>query len=112
MRRTIGDEIEPAEALFPVTAVPGTRIPSPLPVSNLERVYFKFGAPVDTAPLDERDRGACSAAYKRCKCDVEALIAELLAYREGDPDRDGAARLRGQLSQGVRASLRSLRSPL
>lgn len=31
------------EAVLPITNIPGTPLPSPLPLSNFGRVYFKFG---------------------------------------------------------------------
>ena len=101
MRSVAGDDTNLAEAVMPITTIPGTPLPSPVPLSNLGRVYFKFAEPVDTAELSVKDATACAAVYGECKARVEAQIAELLAIRERDPRRSGWARL----TEGVRESL-------
>ncbi|MCO5549046.1 hypothetical protein L7F22_002512 [Adiantum nelumboides] len=37
------------DTIYPVTALPGTNIPSLLAIPNIERIYFHFAEPVDTA---------------------------------------------------------------
>ena len=40
-------------------------VPTPIPVPNLTRLYFKFGEPIDTADLslDLNDEAACQQLY-------------------------------------------------
>jgi hypothetical protein len=89
-------EMLPSETVMPITTIPGTPLPSPFPLSNLGRVYFKFGTAIDTVTLDTADASACTRMYAECKRSVEAEIAELLAIRERDPIRGGFSRLAGQ----------------
>jgi hypothetical protein len=106
--RFVGNDMDESEVIFPITKVPGTNVPSPVPLSNFERVYFKFGKPLDTATLDVKDRSACASQYAVCKASVELLIQELLEHRETDSDRRGAGRIGRQVMRGVSASLGSL----
>ena len=106
VRSVTGADTNLAEAVMPITKVPGTPLPSPIPLSNLGRVYFKFAEPFDTAELNVKDAPACAAAYGECKARVEAQIAQLLEIRERDPRRSGWARL----SEGVRKSLGLVRA--
>jgi hypothetical protein len=41
----------PSEAVLPLTRVPGLGLPTPVPIPNLQRLYFKVCAPIDTAAL-------------------------------------------------------------
>jgi hypothetical protein len=95
-RDTYGSDLLACPQL-PITKIPGTNIPSPVPISNLGRVYFKFGQPIDTRALDVKDAAACSEVYAECKRRVEGEIADLLEIRETDPRRAGWARLTGDL---------------
>lgn len=92
-------EMPPSEVVMPITTIPGTRLPSPFPLSNLGRVYFKFGAAIDMVSLDVADASSCARMYAECKRSVEAEIAELLAIRERDPMRRGWTRLSGQAGE-------------
>lgn len=38
------------EAVMPITSIPGTPLPSPVPLANLGRVYFKFGCAAASVP--------------------------------------------------------------
>ena len=53
----------PLWPIFPPCTVLG--LPTPIPIPNLTRLYFKFGVPIDTAEvqLDLRDEGQCQALY-------------------------------------------------
>lgn len=43
--------IDPAEAALPLTRLPGLGLPTPVPVPNLQRLYFKICEPIDTRQL-------------------------------------------------------------
>lgn len=46
-----------------------------------------------------KDAAACQVTYDACRASVEALIDELLRFRETDPDRAGWARLQGAMRE-------------
>ena len=98
MSRAIMDAVDtdasPEESVMPITKVPGTPLPAPIPLSNLGRVYFQFGQPLDLSDLDVNDADACAAAYGECKARVEAEIEALKGVRAADPDREALSRLR------------------
>lgn len=86
------------EAVAPVTAVPGTAglLPSPLALpSSIQRIYFHFAPPVDTAACEcDLDNPAeCQALYAEVKGRVEAAIEHLKGVRERDPERELTKRL-------------------
>ena len=64
---SISPEIKPEEAVYPLINLPGTSIPSPIPVPSIERLYFHFGEPID--PFDAKctasDAAACEDLYKQ-----------------------------------------------
>lgn len=43
--------LNPGEAALPLTRIPGLGLPSAVPIPNLNRLYFKVCAPVDTTQL-------------------------------------------------------------
>jgi len=53
-----------------------------------DRFYFSFGAPVDLAGVDPKDRAACDAAYAEVRSSVEEEIEWLLRARTRDPYRE------------------------
>lgn len=53
-----------------------------------DRFYFSFGAPVDLADVDPKDKDACEEVYQKLKGDVEGEINWLLEARVRDPNRD------------------------
>ncbi|CAJ1375669.1 unnamed protein product [Effrenium voratum] len=53
-----------------------------------DRFYYSFGAPVDLAEVDPKDKETCDAMYAKLKGDVEAEIQWLLEMRVQDPNRD------------------------
>jgi 1-acyl-sn-glycerol-3-phosphate acyltransferase len=67
--------------------------PSMMP--RAERLYFRFGAPIETRHLAgrEHDQRAAFAIGERVRHAVEEGIAQLLLERERDPDRALLARL-------------------
>ncbi|KAK9916210.1 hypothetical protein WJX75_000066 [Coccomyxa subellipsoidea] len=92
--------LDPDEAIPPITrGLFG--LPSPLAVPKLERIYFRFMAPIDPnnemCSIDDED--ACMSAYGKVRGSVEAGIQQLLAEREVDPERDLGPRLLGQAAR-------------
>ena len=86
--------VRPEDSIFPITKIPGTSIPSPFPISNFQRVYFKFGMPVDTRDISSTsDKEACMRMYQRVRQSVEHEIGDLLAVRSEDPDSAAIPRL-------------------
>ncbi len=62
-----------------------------------QRFYFRFGAPIATTPLADRERddAACFALREKVRAAVEEGIEHLLAERRRDPQRFLATRLLG-----------------
>lgn len=55
----------------PLPAIPGTRVPVPVPLAKPERLYFKLLDPVDPRALGaHRDTAAAEAVYR----DVQSAI--------------------------------------
>lgn len=71
----------------------------PTPIPRPERLYFRFGAPVETRSLagQESDSEACRAVRAQVSAEIEAGLAELMEFRETDPDRALLPRLRAAL---------------
>ncbi|GAX74282.1 hypothetical protein CEUSTIGMA_g1731.t1 [Chlamydomonas eustigma] len=101
----VSKELDPEESVFPLTRMPGLGLPTPIPVPNLNRLYFKFGTPVDTAQvkLDLDNDQECQELYDHIKNSVNQDLAELIALRQNDSDRDVAVRLRRSVSSLVNA---------
>eukprot|EP00892_Ulva_mutabilis_P006065 jgi/Ulvmu1/3830/UM018_0042.1 len=97
---------DPAEVVWPITRLPGSGMPSPLPVANFGRVYFKIGEPVDMAEVDKRDRAACRDAAATARSRVEAGIQELLEVREADPERGVWGRAQRRAMEAVNLASR------
>ncbi|BDA40991.1 probable acyltransferase-like protein At1g54570, chloroplastic [Coccomyxa sp. Obi] len=92
--------LDPEEAVPPLTrGLFG--LPSPIALPKLERIYFRFMAPIDPnedlCSLDDMD--ACMGTYERVRHSVEDGIQQLLAEREVDPERDLGPRLLGQAAR-------------
>ncbi|CAL8466723.1 g6259 [Coccomyxa elongata] len=92
--------LDPEEAVPPITrGLFG--LPSPIALPKLERIYFRFMAPIDPnedlCSLDDMD--ACMETYERVRHSVEDGIQQLLAEREVDPERDLGPRLLGQAAR-------------
>lgn len=71
------------DMFFPlVRGIGPTLIPSP------QRMYLKFGAPIDTTtPAGVSDDEWVAQVKKRTQTDLEAILADLLEIRAGDPYR-------------------------
>ncbi|MDH3685604.1 MAG: acyltransferase family protein [Myxococcales bacterium] len=74
------------------------RGPGALP--RLERQYFLFGAPIETARYagQHEDRDACFALREEVRAAIEAQIAQLQEVRQADPERYPIQRLLRKLS--------------
>lgn len=92
---------DPAELVMPLTRLPGSGVPSPLPVANFGRVYFKIGEAVDMGKINSRDKAACRAAAAVARARVEAGIVELLELRESDPERGVWGRVQRKTVEAV-----------
>ena len=58
-------DLKPSEAMLPLTKLPGLGLPTPIPVPNLQRLYFKFCTPIDTRTLKQaKGRGKGDAAWQ------------------------------------------------
>eukprot|EP00850_Spirogloea_muscicola_P020586 SM000220S07065 [mRNA] locus=s220:160764:166670:- [translate_table: standard] len=87
--------LDAEEAVYPITAFPGTSIPSPIPLPTIERMYFHFAKPVDTAQYccNLNDAKECADLYKLIRSEVENSISYLKEVRARDPERTLPARL-------------------
>eukprot|EP00903_Cladosiphon_okamuranus_P014938 g13829.t1 len=65
------------------------RIPFLFPYNSLERQYFAFGEPIETAHLggDWENSTKSVGVYDKAKKEVERLIAHLQQLQQRDPDR-------------------------
>ncbi|CAM9142791.1 unnamed protein product [Ascophyllum nodosum] len=65
------------------------RLPILLPYNSLQRQYFAFGEPIETAHFggDWESLAKCTEVYTRVKGEVEKLIQRLQHVQEKDPDR-------------------------
>ncbi|CAM6097309.1 unnamed protein product [Calypogeia fissa] len=87
--------------IYPVTSLPGTKIPSPVPIPSIERIYFHFAEPVDTLHYAEyiNDRVKVQSMYETVKTRVEDSIKLLKVIRSKDPERELPARLMAKLGR-------------
>jgi 1-acyl-sn-glycerol-3-phosphate acyltransferase len=98
--RALGIEQQPwfrhGEVIPPVAVGHGL---GPLP--RLERQYFLFGEPIETAPWAGRhdDRAACVELRDRVKAAIEHQIEQLREVRANDPERYPVQRLLRGLSK-------------
>ncbi|KAI5081027.1 hypothetical protein GOP47_0004210, partial [Adiantum capillus-veneris] len=73
------------DTIYPVTAFPGTNIPSLVGIPNIERIYFHFGEPVDTASFNGSQHGnKFDEMYSLVKSRVEDSINWLKTVRSSD----------------------------
>lgn len=88
-------QLRAEESLQPITALPGTMIPSLVPIPSIERIYFRFGEAVDTTEYncDIRDPEQCQTLYELVRTRVENCIEELKEIRANDEERDLSVRL-------------------
>lgn len=89
----VDPSLDPQESVLPLTRLPGTGLPAPFPVPNLQRLYFKFCEPIDTSGLDAGDREGVQAAYEAVRGAVTQGMDELLVELRNDEDREVGARL-------------------
>lgn len=74
LRKWLQENNMSTENVMPLTSFP----------PRLDRFYFKFFKPVDTANLDATDKAACARSFRHIKRTVGGGIDELRAYREKD----------------------------
>lgn len=94
--KIVDSSLRPEDTVYPVTQLGSTGLPSPLPLpSALERVYFKFEAPIDLRGVDvSKGSSASQDAYDQVRSTVQRALDDLVAYREEtDPEREVGARL-------------------
>lgn len=74
------------------------------PIPRLERQYFLFGDPIDTARFAGRheDRDTCFALREEVKTAIEGEIHDLEAIRDADPERYPVQRLLRHLAARFR----------
>ena len=83
-----GQKLRVEETLQPLTWIPGTPLPSPVPIpASINRLYIEFLEPIDLRqqPVDHRDPAACAALTGEVKGRVEQGIQRLLGVRREDP---------------------------
>ncbi|CAG9465180.1 unnamed protein product [Pedinophyceae sp. YPF-701] len=110
---TFAPFLEIEESVYPVPALPlpkwlpGPRLPFPLPVPRIQRIYFKFHAPVDVgarccaprAPGRGRARPdveKCAEVYAEVQDTIRGGVSELQELRARDPGRFLSVRLLAQ----------------
>lgn len=91
------------EVIPPITALPGTTIPSLFPIPSIERIYFHFADPIDTASYSEilNDREQFTTLHSLVKKRVEESIDKLQHIRLHDPERGLPQRLTSKISRLV-----------
>eukprot|EP00798_Chlamydomonas_sp_ICE-L_P021422 gene21422-28386_t len=96
----VDPKLSPNETLFPLTRLPVIGVPTPVPIPNLTRLYFKFGKPVDTAAenVDLNSEEACQALYDGVRNTVNVQLQELQELRAQDDQVSVASRLQRTMS--------------
>ncbi|WIA33448.1 hypothetical protein OEZ86_006580 [Tetradesmus obliquus] len=88
--KRVDPSLVPSEAVLPLTRMPGLGLPTPVPIPNLQRLYFKVCAPIDTAALGlnvRKDAEAWQELYDGIKATVVGGMEELLEVRQADSQR-------------------------
>ncbi|GFR52573.1 hypothetical protein Agub_g15166, partial [Astrephomene gubernaculifera] len=99
--RRLSDSLDPRESVFPITRLPVVGLPTPIPVPNLQRLYFRFAPPVDPRALgtDIDNPQQVQELYDGVKSTVTQCMSELLAVRAADEDSQLGPRLGRSLQQ-------------
>lgn len=86
----------------------------PTPLPRPERLYFKFAAPISTAPYAgrEHDDEVCRALRDRVKADVESGIEALRELQSSDPDRNLDERIKRGAKRKIAQATKALRTRL
>jgi hypothetical protein len=73
--QALDPSLKPEEAVMPITRLPLLGLPSPIPLPNLQRLYFKFSPPIDSALLKKEldNKGAMQQLYNGVKTTVEQV---------------------------------------
>ncbi|WP_019634871.1 lysophospholipid acyltransferase family protein [Actinomadura atramentaria] len=98
-RAVLGDRGRRDDLLMPLSRGIG-----PTPIPRAERLYYRFGAPIDTSPWRGRadDVGALTEVRDATREAVEGIIDGLRAEQAADPGRTPAGRLGRGLARGAR----------
>ncbi|GLC71454.1 hypothetical protein PLESTF_001117600 [Pleodorina starrii] len=99
----VSSELQPQESIFPITRLPVVGIPTPIPIPNLQRLYFQFAPPIDPSALgtDIHDPQQVQELYDSVRGTVTQCMSELLAVREADDESQLGARLAKSLQRMV-----------
>ncbi|GIL73806.1 hypothetical protein Vretimale_5333 [Volvox reticuliferus] len=97
----VSNALDPAESIFPITSLPVVGLPTPIPIPNLQRLYFQFTPPIDPRALGTNinDPQQVQELYDCVKGRVTQCMAELLAVRDADEDSQLGARLAKSLQR-------------
>lgn len=73
--QAVDPNLNPEESLMPITRLPLLGLPSPIPIPNMNRLYFKFSQPIDTVALkqDLQDGAATQELYDHTRAMVEQV---------------------------------------
>ncbi|EFJ42301.1 hypothetical protein VOLCADRAFT_107348 [Volvox carteri f. nagariensis] len=84
----VSNALDPVESIFPITRMPVVGLPTPIPIPNLQRLYFQFAPPVDPRALGTNinDPQQVQELYDNVKGTVTQCMAELLAFRDADEE--------------------------
>lgn len=104
--KRVDPSLVPSEAVLPLTRMPGLGLPTPVPIPNLQRLYFKVCAPIDTAALGlnvRKDAEAWQELYDGIKATVVGGMEELLEVRQADSQRQVGARISSAITSWLPA---------
>ncbi|PNW88163.1 hypothetical protein CHLRE_01g017100v5 [Chlamydomonas reinhardtii] len=91
----VSSALAPEESIFPITRLPVVGLPTPIPIPNLQRLYFKFAPPVDPRRLgtDIHNPQQVQQLYDGVKDTVTQCMGELLEVRAADEESQVGERL-------------------
>ncbi|GLI61318.1 hypothetical protein VaNZ11_003674 [Volvox africanus] len=97
----VSTALDPTESIFPITSLPVVGLPTPIPIPNLQRLYFQFTPPIDPRALGTNisDPQQVQELYDCVKARVTQCMAELLAVRDADEENQLGARLAKSLQR-------------
>eukprot|EP00897_Mesotaenium_endlicherianum_P009126 jgi/Mesen1/8241/ME000443S07389 len=95
------------EVVAPITTLPGTSIPSLLPIpTSVERIYFHFAEPIDTTEYQTKINdpakvrpALCSQSSRMVRRSVEDSLEYLKDVRVKDPERELSVRLLNKVTR-------------
>lgn len=101
----VAPDLDPKESVPPLTNLPGLGIPSPLPLPNFARLYFRFMPPIDPGKAEGilTDIIVTRRVYAEVKQQVHLGISELQHQQQMDTRRSLPARLMDQFVRSLPA---------